>query len=69
MSLQKRIWVVGEKAAWLADKIVTGSPEYCNEAAGLLRNYSGMEARIATLEAELLAARDLLAAKEEETHL
>lgn len=42
-TLKKRVWKPGEKAAWLADKIVTGSPEYCNEAAGLLRNYSDLE--------------------------
>ena len=41
--LKKRVWSPGEKAAWLADKIVTGAPDYCNEAAGLLRKYSDIE--------------------------
>lgn len=47
MSMAKREWLEGEKAAWLADKIVTGSSDYCNEASDLLRNYSNLEKELA----------------------
>jgi len=41
--LKPREWSIGERAAWLADKIVTGSPDYCNEAASILREVSTIQ--------------------------
>jgi len=50
--LKRKVWKSGDEAAWLADKIVTGSPDYCQSAAQLLRKYSTLEQQLA----ELLAA-------------
>lgn len=58
--LKRRVWNNGERSAWLADKIVTGSLEYCNEAAYLLRKYSQLEKEKADLQSRNLKLEQLV---------
>ena len=50
-NLERRVWLAGEEAAWLADKIV-GANQYGNDAARLLRLLSETQQQLATVTAE-----------------
>lgn len=57
MNLEQRVFIAGEEAAFLADKIV-GANQYGNDAARLLSKYSALEIELAALKQELQALRE-----------
>lgn len=63
MTLEKRVWLAGEEAAWLADNIVATS-EYGNDAARLLRMMSDVQKQNAELQQELYELAALLEVKD-----